>query len=473
MTRYPHYLQEKAPGRYHFRMVVPPGLRAYIGQREIKKRLPANRLAEARVQAQALAAQVQRAFEGCRTMAKRHSPDRFDLITLTIRDGVTKKEVTIERDDAGEEAAIAATLLEPDTASTKAAKTAAHDLATLIADYCREKATEQAWTAKTTAENEAIFDVLRELVGDVPVAAIDAAIAREVKQNLLALPPNLNKHPHYRNLTLADIIALQPAETLSPSSVNKYLNRISSLFDWACRHGYTTRNPFTGLGLRTRQRPADARAAFDDHDLDRLFAGAVYSEGRFKHAYAYWLPLLGLYTGARLNELCQLILDDVQIIDGVPCLSINDRDEKQLKSPAAQRVIPLHAQLLTLGFTDWCRARQQAGDTRVFPTLKAGRDGYGAAASKWFARYRQRVGITQPGKVFHSFRHTFANRLKQANAPHAHIEALLGHADPSLATGRYGKAYGVDVLVPTVALLSFPIRPKPFPAPAGDDNVRR
>lgn len=76
-----------------------------------------------------------------------------------------------------------------------------------------------------------------------------------------------------------------------------------------------------------------------------------------------------------------------------------------------------------------------------------------------FVRYRTRIGTTGSGKVFHSFRHTFADRLKQANAPHPYIEALLGHADPSLITD---KAYTPAVLAPSVALLSFTVQPRPF-----------
>ena len=35
-----------------------------------------------------------------------------------------------------------------------------------------------------------------------------------------------------------------------------------------------------------------------------------------KPAY-YWVPLLGQYTGARLNELCQLYVNDIKEIDKI------------------------------------------------------------------------------------------------------------------------------------------------------------
>ena len=79
--------------------------------------------------------------------------------------------------------------------------------------------------------------------------------------------------------------------------------------------------------------------------------------------------------------------------------------------------------------------------TRLFPELKSRRDGYGQTVSKWFRRYRQRCGITGSRKVFHSFRHTVINHLKQAGYPKERIAALVGHEVGSMTVGRYGKAF--------------------------------
>ncbi len=73
---------------------------------------------------------------------------------------------------------------------------------------------------------------------------------------------------------------------------------------------------------------------------------------------------------------------------------------KRIKSKAAFREIPLHSELLRLGILNYVNKLRGRNELRLFPELKEGRDGYGQAASKWFARYREKCGIVESGKVF-------------------------------------------------------------------------
>ena len=53
---------------------------------------------------------------------------------------------------------------------------------------------------------------------------------------------------------------------------------------------------------------------------------------------------------------------------------------------------------------------------------------------------RLKVGITWQFKVFHSFRHTVANTLKQADVPRDQAAEILGHdRGKDVTYGRYGK----------------------------------
>ena len=45
---------------------------------------------------------------------------------------------------------------------------------------------------------------------------------------------------------------------------------------------------------------------FSDDDLKKLFGSTEYRDQSFAKASEFWIPLLGLYTGARINELAQL-----------------------------------------------------------------------------------------------------------------------------------------------------------------------
>ena len=164
--------------------------------------------------------------------------------------------------------------------------------------------------------------------------------------------------------------------------------------------------------------------------------------------------MIALYSGARLNEICQLHLNDIRDQDGVPVLRITDEEgNKRLKTKAARRIIPIHSELIRLGLLSYADALLQHGHERLFPELKEGRDGYGRVVSKWFAAYATRCGVDAPGKVFHSFRHTFIDRLKQADAPKEKIAALVGHEDDSVTFGRYGKDFKPQNLREVILLI--------------------
>ena len=331
-------------------------------------------------------------------------------------------------------------------------------MSTVIKDYVAEHQRESSWTPKTTYENESAFKLFLQIVGDIPIATIDSAKAREVRATLQALPPNLSKDPKYRDKSLSEVIALAPDTVLSNQTYNKHISRLSGLFNWAERQGHVGKNPFKGLSLTITTRAHEQRHPFDDDDLRLLFGTEIFKSKECKHPHYYWLPLLGLYTGARINEVCQLHLADIRQEQGVWVLDINDQGTKQLKTLASTRLVPLHSRLVELGFLEYVERLRARAETRLFPELKHQRDGYSQAAQKWFnARYRSACGITQKGKSFHSFRHTFINQLKQRSVDGKKIGAMVGHADDSMTTGRYGKPYEPAVLKEVIELLSYPL----------------
>ena len=79
--------------------------------------------------------------------------------------------------------------------------------------------------------------------------------------------------------------------------------------------------------------------------------------------------------------------------------------------------------------------------SQLFPELPRQRDGYSQTPSKWFGKFKIKVGITSQFKVFHSFRHTVANTLKQADVPRDQAAEILGHdRGKDVTYGRYGKS---------------------------------
>jgi len=334
-------------------------------------------------------------------------------------------------------------------------------LSDVVEEYCDEMKQGGNWQEKTEAEQRSSYALLIRVVRDQPIMLIDHEAARYYKKTLRKLPSNMNKKPMYREKDISEILQMQiPAtDLLSVSTINTHLSSSSSLFTWAEKHGHTNTNPFRGLKMKEKKLPHEKREVFTESDLQSLFGSPVYVNGKRKHPYYYWLPLIALYSGARIEEICQLRLTDIHEEAGGWVFDINDETEndKKLKTLSSKRLIPIHSKLIDAGILDYCTKLKQKKETRLFPELKHQRDGYSQSASKWFGRYRITNGVPHKRKNFHSFRHTVANHLKQKNVTKEQIAAILGHKDESVTTGLYGKAYTSDVLRPVIEMLDYPI----------------
>lgn len=163
------------------------------------------------------------------------------------------------------------------------------------------------------------------------------------------------------------------------------------------------------------------------------------------HSYCFWLMPLGLFTGGRLNEICQLRVHDVfHDAHGVPLISINDNGfKKSLKNEQSRREIPICSKLIAMGFLDFVEERRQAEgpDALLFSELRFDEKHlYSRAASRFFCGPETGAGFIGKhcpvalggGFNFKSFRRTFATRLEKSGVPATTIAHLLGHADGKL-----------------------------------------
>jgi integrase len=214
--------------------------------------------------------------------------------------------------------------------------------------------------------------------------------------------------PAFRGKSIGEIITLNTTP-MATRTINKNLERMSSLLKFAIsKPKYALRhNPFSGHSLDDSS--VRQREPFTIDELFSLFSAAEHSQRRYKTTYSYWLPLMGLLTGARLNELCQLHLSDFEIIGGIHCINIQDAEDGQrVKNNSVRRLVPVHDKLVEFGLIRHVERLRNHGCDRLFPNLELTEDGYGKVPSKWFGRFKERCGIIEKHtKVFHSFRHTF------------------------------------------------------------------
>ncbi|MFT5727900.1 MAG: integrase [Desulforhopalus sp.] len=320
-------------------------------------------------------------------------------------------------------------------------------ISTLQESFFNEKKLSKEWRPKTKEDHEQVFKLFIEVMGDIPVETIDKPMMRKFKDTVASLPPNMRKDKRYRNKSIQKILKMKPEKTISTHTINKYLSRLSNLFNYGVSHGFISANPANGLKVKLKSRPDEERQAYSNEDLRRLFSSPEFTKMTFKHSYQYWVPLIGLYTGCRLEEICQLHLEDIKEDDsGVWTFDINDNKEKNLKNLSSTRVIPVHPKLIELGLLRRAEILRQEGENRLFPELQKHRDGYGHQVSRWYRRFKQQFGFDST-KNFHSFRHTFITHLKHKQIDPFMIHELDGHAINSETMGRYGKRFTPEILL--------------------------
>ena len=333
-------------------------------------------------------------------------------------------------------------------------------------------------TETTKKGYNVIFRLLREVIGeDAPVSGINRASCREVRDVLVKLPPNATKRfPGKSAKEAARLAAKAGLAPVAVGTAQSYLQNLSALFRWAVREEYMARNPAEALpvvGKVVRQR--DKRDPFTIEQLQAIFSAPLYTgcrDDRLGYSVPgpnhprrgrFWIPLLALWTGGRLGELCQLDVDDVRDIDGVPCLVIaedpegsDEEDRKRVKTSAGERFVPVHPELQGIGFLKYAEKMREAGERKVFPELRAGVGGYSSnPMSQWFSRFLTTVGAKARRTSFHSLRHTYRDALREANISRERVRALGGWAGNGGTEDDYGSGLRARTLYEEICKLAY------------------
>lgn len=319
----------------------------------------------------------------------------------------------------------------------------------LIEKYIAERVRGGNWTGRTEKDYRSKFNLLCDILGkDTSPTAIDIAVARDVKDILQRVPRNIKISPKTRDLSFDEAVALEGVTRMGVKTINSYLIAYDALFKWAEANSYITKNVFAGLALKQGKSVDRARVPFNRDQIELIQDTVIQNkQGLIKKEYQYWGPLIGLYTGARLNEIAQLGLSDIRQEDDIWCFDINDQSEgKTLKTTSARRLIPIHSKLIKLGFIKHVKTLKADNKTRLLHELgySVG-TGYGRNLSRWFnGPFLKALGMAEQALVFHSFRHTMVTNLLQSGVAEPLAKSIVGHAQDGVTqTVYFGEGYTV------------------------------
>ena len=299
----------------------------------------------------------------------------------------------------------------------------------------------------TVTEYARAIKLFTELLGDLPVAQIRRNHARTFREALQDVPRK--RSGNLLNAPLPELAEWgskhQDVQKIGAGTVNKLLGGVQAVAVWARDNGVIPddvqwADPFAKMRVG-RNEPVRGGAPFGLEELGTIFSTPVFTTGERptggRGDAAYWLPLLALFTGARLGELTSLRASDVTHHPLVGCVCIHITADakvgKRLKTRHSERVVPVHPQLIEVGFLDYVTAQLNArgASAWLFPLVAPGTTGT-KTWSKWFGRYIRTHGVTDPAKVFHSFRHNFIDALRAAGVAGEINNALVGHSDGSV-----------------------------------------
>ncbi|WP_170164093.1 site-specific integrase [Gallaecimonas pentaromativorans] len=302
---------------------------------------------------------------------------------------------------------------------------------------------------RTRSENEYRrgLALLTAVAGDLPVSRWNGELSRQVSLAAKGLKKGVTT-AQLLNEELASLVVEQDCE-LSLETVNSNLTKVRLFLEW-CQNHHHLRDPYLPPlhQLQARDRRDDRPVATEEEIL-AVNSQPLFTEHKgfktklIQHPHHYWLPLLMQATGARLGELSQLVAGDVEQVGGIWCIRIDHRyNSQQVKTANARRFIPLHSEILRLGFLVFVEHYRAQGDPgrRLFPSIGLLRGSYSNKPSEWFISHYGSLGTQGLNLTPHQFRHTFRERLVAANVTEANLTYLMGHFG-----SNYGSAFPRDV----------------------------
>lgn len=296
-------------------------------------------------------------------------------------------------------------------------------------------------------KHKPVLGLFLEVVGDKPIHTLKQADINKFFQVVTNLPPRWKDECRRKNIGALELSEKEHLIKMSPKSFDDtYMASVRPFLgdckvnwgDQGFPHNLTTEQiKYNGDEKEGKQK----QRAFTDEELSRLFHGSemlsFWNDKNQEHKY--WLPCVAYYTGARVNEICQINpQSDVSQEGEIWYFDLTDDSEsdsrisKTIKNATSVRRVPIHSNLIELGVLSYISNVKKQGAKVLFPGWDPSRGRASPEAEKWFRGFLDEIGLRDetPGKRIagmHAFRSTFLNRAMESNPP-VKAEPLTGHS---------------------------------------------
>ncbi|WP_167730561.1 hypothetical protein [Terasakiella sp. SH-1] len=323
-------------------------------------------------------------------------------------------------------------------------------------------------------------DVFIKILGDKKLDKYEREDIVEYIRVLEHFPNTYGKSKYDKERTAQEVLKLakeNDTPTMSSPTIDKHISHVKSVFMAARKSKkFASKDDiddlFDDVDYSSFVPGGKTRTKWSIQQLNELFQtpqwtgtssqnqNKRYLEGKeiIRDSY-WWLPVMALYTGARLEELAQLEHDDLKFTeDGTAYLLVHDEGERRVKTPKSKRQVPVHPDLIELDFLKLFKKKKKGkifGDLTPTGRLKK----YGETYSGHFTTYRRQCGIYERWRDFHSLRRTFITFVRnKTNMDFLKVAAIAGHdrelAIAEIQTEAYTD-YDIDDLYKELSKLNY------------------
>lgn len=278
-------------------------------------------------------------------------------------------------------------------------------------------------------------------------------------------------------------------DAIKPETGIRFWGIARAFFSWCVtERELMARNPLDGIRFKKPKGRDGRRYGLQPEQLQHLFTSPIYTarkkgdkalwergeEGHVIRDGFFWLPLVALYTGFRESEILNLYPSDIRQDKGVLYIDCNvDTDGKSLKTDHSKRGLPVHPELLAMGFAEYCddrKKRAKSGERLFGDSITIPDNNPSKNFTRRFSDYLFNIGMkTKDGSkydnnvCFHTLRHNYISMVRRLRGVSTEIlDDLTGHCEDkdekgASSRGRYGAKHSPAELYEYVSQLKFDV----------------
>lgn len=344
---------------------------------------------------------------------------------------------------------------------------------TYIADGKRKGLNAKSQRLRVTA-----LKLFIEMHGNIPLKSITSKHCRDYYDVLEKLPSRATKKltgvkSYKARIAKAEQLNM---ERLAPKTIKHRMTAISAFLNFVKDEDLIQSNPMPRHLAKTEKKKARTlKDSFTLEELKKIFTAPLYTGcvndengydkkgDKIIRKARFWIPLLGLYTGMRANEICQLFVEDIKREEGIDYINvqIDDDEIKKVKSVASIRKVPIHPELQKMGFMHYVMLKREANEQRLFPEIKPDKDGYFSTYFvRWFTRLLEKTTVKHKKNGFHSFRHSARDAIGEPKGIERvdtnQIREIFGWTGGGMEREHYGSGPSIKSLYEDISKIRYP-----------------